>query len=103
MKNLRFSIKVNCIEKMARLEERLVARRHYFQSIFTHKGLSGQYKSKGGILNVPVTVDTTVSSLLGSLDDTNAMHVILARRLSFRKDYIKGNIDANLVREVTRY
>lgn len=103
MKGLHFPNKVPNIEKMTRLEERLVAPRHFFQSIFTHKGLTGQYKSKGGIVNVPVTVDTTVRSLPRNLDSTNTIHVGLARKLSFKKDYIKGNIDSNLVWEVAHY
>jgi hypothetical protein len=49
---------------MERLEERLVAPRHFFQSIFTHKGSSGQYRNKGGIVNVPVTVDTYIVDAL---------------------------------------
>jgi hypothetical protein len=52
----------------------------------------GQFKSKGGIVNVPVDIDTTVASLPRSLDDTRTVHLSLARRLIFKSDYVKSNI-----------
>ncbi|KAG2203378.1 hypothetical protein INT47_010076 [Mucor saturninus] len=54
-----FPDKVACIDSLIRLEERFVSPRHVFQSIWSHKGLLGQYKTKGGIVNVPVNVETT--------------------------------------------
>lgn len=81
-----------CLDDLTRLEERLVAARHVFQSIWTLHGNSGQYRSKGGIVNVPVNVDTTVSALPRQLDDSFIIHLSLARRMRYLKDYIKGNI-----------
>ncbi|KAG2191173.1 hypothetical protein INT47_007910, partial [Mucor saturninus] len=81
-----------CLDDLTRLEERLVAARHVFQSIWTLHGNSGQYRSKGGIVNVPVNVDTTVSAFPRQLDDSFIIHLSLARRMRYLKDYIKGNI-----------
>ncbi|OAD70525.1 hypothetical protein PHYBLDRAFT_148439 [Phycomyces blakesleeanus NRRL 1555(-)] len=61
-------------------------------SIWTHKGLTEQYRSKGGIINVPVNVDTMVSLLPCNLDDSNTIHLSLARRMRYIKDYIRGNL-----------
>lgn len=87
----------NCLRDITRLEERLVAARHVFQSIWAIQGGTGQYKSKGGIVNVPVNVDTTVSVLPRKLDDSYIIHLSLARKLVYKKDYIKGNISPSLV------
>lgn len=43
-------------------------------------------------MNVPVNVDTTVSCLPRRLDDSHVTHLNLARRLQYKKDYIKGII-----------
>ncbi|KAG2193246.1 hypothetical protein INT47_007872 [Mucor saturninus] len=86
------------LDDLPRLEERLVAGRHVFQSIWTLHGNSGQYRSKDGIVNVPVNVDTSVSALLRQLDDSFIIHLGLARRVRYLKDYIKGNIFTAKVR-----
>lgn len=52
---------------------------------------------------MPVTVDTTVQSLPRNLNATNTLRVSLARKLSFKKDYIKGNVDSSLVWDVANY
>ncbi|KAG2193630.1 hypothetical protein INT47_007462 [Mucor saturninus] len=94
---LHFPEKVTCISELTRLEERLVEPRHTFQQLWTHNSVSGQYKSKGGIVNVPVNVDTTVSCLPRKYNDTETVHVRLARKLCFEKDYIKGNVSPSKV------
>lgn len=91
-KGLHFPDKIACVDQLTRLEERLVSPRDVFQSIWPYKGLNGQYKTKGGIVNVPVTVDTSVSSLPRNYNSTGIIHVSLARKLIFNKDYIKGNV-----------
>ncbi|MBQ0009470.1 MAG: hypothetical protein KBS97_04305, partial [Firmicutes bacterium] len=50
----------DCISKSNRIEERLVAARHIFQSIWTVAGVNRQFKRRGVITNIPVNVDTTV-------------------------------------------
>ncbi|OBZ86630.1 hypothetical protein A0J61_05330, partial [Choanephora cucurbitarum] len=75
-----------------RVEERLVSARHVFQSIYTVLGLRGQHKSEGGILNVPVSVDKTISCVPRSLTDSNTIEVRLTRRLAQSNNYMAGNV-----------
>lgn len=89
---LSFPTKVGCVDTLTRLEERLVAPRHIFQSLWTHKGIHGQYRSKGAIVNVPVMVDTMVSSFPRNYDDTSTVHVHLARKMEYTKNYMQGVI-----------
>lgn len=103
IKGLHFPNKIACIDQLTRLEERLVSPRHVFQSIWPHKGLNGQYKTKGGIVNVPVNVDTGVSCLPRNFDATGIIHVSLARKLISTKDYIKGNVSPLKVWEAAEY
>lgn len=58
----------------------------------TNHGIQEQWRGKGGIVNVPVNVDTTTTLLPRQLDDSNIIYVSLARRMCYSKDYIKGNI-----------
>lgn len=98
-----FPSKVACIDQLTRLEERLVSPRHVFQSIWSHNGVRGQYKTKGGIVNVPVNVDTSVSCLPRNFDSTGIIHISLARKLIFTKDYIKGNVSPVKVWDAALY
>ncbi|KAG2192949.1 hypothetical protein INT47_004688 [Mucor saturninus] len=100
---LNFPAKVPCVSELTRLEERLVAPRHVFQSIWTHKGEHGQFKSKGGIANVSVNVDTTVSCLPRNYDASGVVHLSLVRKLIFKKDYIRGNVSPHKVWNAARY
>ncbi|OBZ80924.1 hypothetical protein A0J61_11027, partial [Choanephora cucurbitarum] len=83
-----------------RVEERLVLARHVFQSICTVLGLRGQYKSKGGIVNVPVSVDKTMSCVPRSLTDSNAIEVRLTRGLAQSNNYMAGNSAAYIKHNV---
>lgn len=85
------------ISKLNRIEERLVSARHVFQSIFTIGGLKGQYRSKGAIDNVPVSVTKTVEAIPRLLDDTNMISVKLTRRLIQNNNYMEGNVNPNYV------
>ncbi|KAL0579095.1 hypothetical protein ABG067_008668, partial [Albugo candida] len=66
------------------LEERLVAGRHVFQSIWTMQGTSGQYRSKGGIVNVPVNGNIDVSKVW-----------VAAQHLVRKSAYSKYNIEVD--------
>ncbi|OBZ80800.1 hypothetical protein A0J61_11151 [Choanephora cucurbitarum] len=81
------------IKRLNRIEERLVAARHVYQSIYTVFGLRGQYKSKGEIVNVPVSVDKTVSCIPRLPEDTNIIQVTLKRRLDQANNYMSGNVN----------
>ncbi|CEP08567.1 hypothetical protein [Parasitella parasitica] len=100
---LRFPDPVPELMALTKLEERLVAPRHVFQSIWTLQGAHGQYRSKGGVVNVPVSVDTTVQSISRRLDDTNIIPVVLTRRMRYNGGYIKGNISTQKVWNAAHY
>jgi hypothetical protein len=87
---------------LTRLEERLIAARHVFQTIWTVMGNHGQYRCKGAIVNVPVSVDTTVSSLPRNYGDTGMLHLRLARRMEYDHNYADGNIRPARVWEAAR-
>lgn len=78
------------IEDLNRVEERIIAPNHVFQTIWPVMGPHGQYKTKGAIVNVPVMIDTTVSSLPRPSDDTNMIHLRIARKLEYKNDYMSG-------------
>ncbi|KAK3926017.1 Peptide chain release factor RF2 [Frankliniella fusca] len=80
---------VDCeIAILNRIEERLLAPRHIFQTIWTVNGGSGQFKTKGGIVNVPVDIDTTVTQIPRSLSDSNMIHVRLAKEMEYVNNYV---------------
>lgn len=90
------------ITQLNRIEERLVAIRHVFQSIYSIKGNNGQFRSVGAIQNIPVEYDTSVSVLPRTMNDTNIVAIKLARRMSDSKDYLQGNIRPRVVWEAAR-
>jgi hypothetical protein len=100
---LDFPKQPQCLKDITRLEEWLIAPRHIFHSIWTVQGARGQFRSKGGIVNVPVNVDTTVSCLPRRLDDSHVTHLNLVRRLQYKKDYIKGIISPAKVWQAASY
>lgn len=85
------------ISQLNRIEERLLAPRHVFQTLWTMNGGSGQYRTKGGIVNVPVDMDTTVSCIPRALSDSNMIHVKLARRMQYISNYMVGNVRPKLL------
>lgn len=90
------------ILKLNRLEERLLAPRHVFQTIWTVRGHTGQFRTKGGIVNVPVDVDNTVSMLPRPLNQSNMIHVRVARKLEYIKDYMSGIVRPRLLYEAAK-
>ncbi|KAK3932410.1 LOW QUALITY PROTEIN: hypothetical protein KUF71_012587 [Frankliniella fusca] len=85
------------ILKLNRIEERLISARHVFQTLWTVKGPTGQFKTKGGIVNVPVEVDNSISVLPRPLNDSNMIHVRLARKMEYVKDYMSGIVRPKLL------
>lgn len=90
------------IAKLNRIEERLLAPRHVFQTLWTVKGKDGQYRSKGGIVNVPVDVDTTVNLLPRSLNDSHMIHVRLARKMEYIGNYMSGIVRPKLLYDAAK-
>ncbi|KAK3920087.1 LOW QUALITY PROTEIN: Transcription activator BRG1 [Frankliniella fusca] len=72
---LKFSVVDEDIQKLNRIEERLLAPRHVFQTLWTVNGSTGQFKTKGGIVNVHVDMDTTVHYIPRAIDDSNMILV----------------------------
>ena len=66
------------------LEERLIALRIPFMQI-KELPRGGQFCLKGNVVNVPVKVNTTVSSLPRNLDQTQTVPVKLKRKLCYNK------------------
>ncbi|VDN39125.1 unnamed protein product, partial [Gongylonema pulchrum] len=77
--------------------------RHIFQTIWPSHGPSGQYRCKGGIVNVPVSVDTTVSLLPRLPTDAHVLHVRVARRMQYKGNYITGNVRPNCIWQAAVY
>jgi len=76
--------KISCLN---RIEERLVSPCHIFQKIWPVMGPHGQYKGKGGIVNVPVDLDTTFQV---RPKDSNMIYVQVARRIRYKTNYLSG-------------
>ncbi|VDN22144.1 unnamed protein product [Gongylonema pulchrum] len=91
------------VRDLNRVEERLVAARHIFQTIWPSNGPTGQFRCRGGIVNIPVSVDTTVSLLPRAATDTHVVHVRIARRMEYRGNYISGNVRPRRVWEAALY
>lgn len=81
-----------CIQSLTKIEERLCAPCHVFQSIWQIWGPQGQHKAKGGIVNVPVNLDTTLQSLPRPLNNSHVIHVKIAQKLEYLSNYMSGNV-----------
>jgi hypothetical protein len=90
------------ISDLNRVEERLISPRHVFQTIWPVMGPSGQYKTKGAIVNVPVNIDTTVNNLPRLPSDTNVIHVKVSRKLEYSNHYLSGFIRTKKVFDAAR-
>ncbi|KAK3924850.1 Halomucin [Frankliniella fusca] len=84
------------------MEERLLAPRHVFQSLWTFQGPNGQLKSKGGIVNVPVEIDTSVKLLPRNINDSHIIHIQLARRMTYMKNYMSGVVRPKLLYDAAK-
>jgi hypothetical protein len=90
-------------KSLNRVEERLVAARHVFQSIKKTSDVDSQYRTEGTVVNVPVAVDTTVSVLPRVMDDTNIIDVQLTRRMQDRHNYMAGVVNPSKVWRAAYY
>lgn len=91
------------LKSLNRVEKRLVAARHIFQSITKRGDIHAQYRTKGAVINVPVAVDTTASVLPRSIDYTNIIEVKLTRRMQDRYNYMEGVVNPRKVRLAAGY
>lgn len=58
---------------------------------------------QSGIVNVPVSVDTTVSQLPRAYDDTHIVHLKLAKRIEYQRNYAHGNVRPHVVWEAAQF
>lgn len=75
----------NCIKNLTPVEERLVSPRIPFMQI-RRLGYEKQYGIKGGVVNVPISVDTTTKTLPRNLNDTYTIMVHIKKRLVYKTD-----------------
>ncbi|GFY39010.1 ATP-dependent DNA helicase [Trichonephila inaurata madagascariensis] len=76
-----------CLAALNDLEERLVSLRILFMQI-KECSYDRQLGIKGTIVNVPITLNQTVSTLPKNINDTATVHVKLKRRLKIKSDYM---------------
>ncbi|GFV80557.1 ATP-dependent DNA helicase [Trichonephila clavipes] len=69
--------------------------RLWFKHSISHQSKNAandrQLGNKGTIVNVPITLNQTVSTLPKNINDTATVHVKLKRRLKFKSDYMYRN------------
>lgn len=99
----KYSPILDFIKNLNRIEERIVSPRHAFQCIFTVLGAHGQYRHRGAIINIPVSVNNTVTQLPRKLSDTNVIAVKLARRMTHENNYMEGNVNVDNVLEAALF
>ncbi|GFU67156.1 ATP-dependent DNA helicase [Trichonephila clavipes] len=91
-----------CLAALNDLEERLVSLRIPFMQI-KECSYDRQLGIKGTIVNVPITLNQTVSTLPKNINDTATVHVKLKRRLKFKSDYMYRVINPKRVFEAASF
>ncbi|GFQ76201.1 ATP-dependent DNA helicase [Trichonephila clavata] len=91
-----------CLAALNDLEERLVSLRIPFMQI-KECSYDRQLGIKGTIVNVPITLNQTVSTLPKNINDTATIHVKLKRRLKFKSDYMYRVINPKRVFEAASF
>lgn len=76
------------LKNLTKLEERMVALRLPFMQIRTLSGGERQYGVKGSVINVPISVDSSVRILPRTFDQTYTIQVKLMRRMNMGRPYI---------------
>ena len=88
--------------KLIRIEERLSSPTHVFQTYWSVGGPKGQLKTKGGIENVPINIDSTVRNVSRALNDSHVIHGRPAKKFEYVKDYKSGVVRPKLLYDVAR-
>ena len=73
------------------LEERLISPRIPFMSIY-QLPREGQFQLQGSVINVPVDIAPTVTSLPRCTDDTDTVPIKLKKKQSFKSHVIFENV-----------
>ncbi|XP_046974744.1 uncharacterized protein LOC124541014 [Vanessa cardui] len=91
------------LQKLTPLEERLVSPRHIFLKIVRKgQGLGYQHGLTGGVVNVPVDVNTMISALPRHPSDNHIITIELKRRMCYKHGR-KERIRPDVIREAAKY
>ncbi|GFU07675.1 ATP-dependent DNA helicase [Trichonephila clavipes] len=99
---LKYSNQPACLAALNDLEERLVSLRIPFMQI-KECSYDRQLGIKGSIVNVPITLNQTVSTLPKNSNDTATVHVKLKRSLKFKSNYMCRVINPKIVFEAASF
>ncbi|GFT44892.1 ATP-dependent DNA helicase [Trichonephila clavipes] len=91
-----------CLAALNDLEERLVSLCIPFMQI-KECSYDRQLGIKGSIVNVPITLNQTVSTLPKNINDTATVHVKLKRSLKFKSNYMCHVINPKIVFEAASF
>ncbi|XP_044742323.1 uncharacterized protein LOC123304800, partial [Chrysoperla carnea] len=100
--NLHFPDIPQCLEDLTCLEQRLLAPRIPFMQIRT-LGYDRQCGLRGAVVNVPISIDSTVGVLPRTFDQSYVIQVHLRRRLRCTHDFMTESIRPGRVLEAARY
>ena len=98
---MRFPVKPQCLN-LTPLEERLISPRIPFMQI-CELPRGGQLSIHGNVVNVPADVNSTVSTLPRSIDESQTIPIKLKRRLSYKHHYQSQNVRPRKVLEAAKY
>ena len=98
---MEFPVKPQCLN-LTPLEERLISPRIPFMQI-RELPRGGQLSIHGNVVNVPADVNSTVSTLPRSINESQTIPIKLKRRLSYKHYYQFQNVRPRKVLEAAKY
>lgn len=99
---LDFPIVPECLKILTRLEERLCSPRIPFMQI-RNLGIDHQKGLKGQIVNVPISVDTTVTELPRAVSDSHIILLKIKRKMSYQHDYMSEIVNVSRVLNALKF
>lgn len=99
---LDFPIVPDCLKNLSQLEERLCSPRLPFMQIRT-LGVDRQKGLKGQIVNVPISVDTTMALLPRSVSESHTVLLKIKRKMSYKHDYLREIVNVSKVMEAMKF
>lgn len=90
------------LQDMTEIEERLVALRIPFMSIWT-LGNGGQKKLKGSVTNVPTDLSRIQTALPRRMEESQTVPVFLKRKLQYNHSYMQGAIRPGKIQAAVEY
>ncbi|XP_075170221.1 uncharacterized protein LOC142242518 [Haematobia irritans] len=92
----------NELKELTTLEERFVAPRIPFMRIIS-LGYNRQCGVRGAVVNIPITLNSTVNVLPRTADQTEVVQVHLKRKLSYNHSFITETIRPTKIFDAARY